>query len=294
MKSDKNILIAFILNLFFSAFEFVGAVLTGSVAILSDAFHDLGDALSIGLSYVFEKLSKKKPDERHTYGYVRYSVFGGTVTTLILLVGSLIVIYNAVKRIMCPSEINCDFMIVIALVGMAVNLCAALITRKGKSINQKAVNIHMLEDVLGWAVVFIGAIVMRFTGFTLLDPLMSIGVALFIFYKAFVNLKEAFDTFLEKTPCGISVAEVERRVLEIDGVADVHHIHLWSLDGNEGYATMHVVLEGDSHIAIKERIRQGLSEMGVIHTTIETENEGEKACVKNCKGSTVKAKLHKH
>ncbi len=293
MKTDKNILIAFILNLFFSIFEFAGAILTGSVAILSDAFHDLGDALSIGLSYIFEKLSQKKPDERHTYGYVRYSVFGGVVTTLILLVGSLVVIYNAVRRITKPTDINFDFMIVIALVGIAVNLCAALITRKGKSINQKAVNIHMLEDVLGWAVVFVGAVVMRFTGFTLLDPLMSIGVAVFIFYKAFINLKAAFDTFLEKTPCGISVAKVEERILSIDGVVNVHHIHLWSLDGTEGYATMHIVTDGDNH-TIKEEARQALLELGVIHATLEVEKRGENTCAKKCKEATGKQKTHNH
>lgn len=149
MKTEKNILIAFILNLAFSLFEFVGGLFTGSVAIISDAVHDLGDAASIGISYFLEKKSKKQPDEEYTYGYARYSVIGSVITTLILLFGSALVIYNAASRIISPAEINYDGMIIFAVVGVCVNLGAALFTHGGDSLNQKAVNLHMLEDVLG-------------------------------------------------------------------------------------------------------------------------------------------------
>ena len=170
MKTEKNILVAFILNLAFSVFEMVGGFFTGSVAIVSDAIHDIGDAASIGISYFLEKKSKKQPDEAYTYGYARYSVIGSVITTLILLFGSCVVIYNAIGRILSPTEINYNGMIIFAVVGVGVNLAAALFTRDGHSLNQKAVNLHMLEDVLGWIVVLIGALVMRFTGFTWLDP----------------------------------------------------------------------------------------------------------------------------
>ena len=196
MKTEKNILIAFILNLTFSVFEFVGGIFTGSVAILSDAVHDIGDATSIGASYFLEKKSKKQPDDNYTYGYARYSVIGSVITTLILLVGSILVIYNAISRIISPTEINYNGMIIFALVGVCVNFFAAFFTRHGDSLNQKAVNLHMLEDVLGWIVVLIGAIVMRFTSFSIIDPLMCIGVGVFIFINAFKNLKEAIDLFL--------------------------------------------------------------------------------------------------
>ena len=212
MKTEKNILIAFILNLTFSVFEFVGGIFTGSVAILSDAVHDIGDATSIGASYFLEKKSKKQPDDNYTYGYARYSVIGSVITTLILLVGSILVIYNAISRIISPTEINYNGMIIFALVGVCVNFFAAFFTRHGDSLNQKAVNLHMLEDVLGWIVVLIGAIVMRFTSFSIIDPLMSIGVAVFIFINAFKNLKEAIDLFLEKTPHGISVEELREHI----------------------------------------------------------------------------------
>ncbi len=147
-KTDKNILIAFILNLTFSIFEFVGGTLTGSVAIISDSIHDLGDALSIGISYFLERKSKKKPDKKHTYGYIRYSVLGSTITTVILLTGSILVIYNAILRIINPVEINYNGMIIFAVFGVVINFIAAYFTKEGDSLNQKSVNLHMLEDVL--------------------------------------------------------------------------------------------------------------------------------------------------
>ena len=164
MKTEKNILIAFILNFAFSIFEFLGGIFTGSVAIISDAVHDIGDAASIGISFFLEKKSNQQPNEAYTYGYARYSVLGGIITTVILLLGSVIVISNAISRIISPTEINYNGMIIFAIVGVCVNLCAALFTREGGSLNQRAVNLHMLEDVLGWIVVLIGAIVMHFTG----------------------------------------------------------------------------------------------------------------------------------
>ena len=180
MKTEKNILIAFILNISFSVIEFFGGIFTNSVAIISDSIHDFGDALSIGISYFLEKKSKKHADKKYTYGYTRYSVLGGVITTTILLVGSMLVIYGAFKRLLNPVDINYQGMIVFAVIGVILNFIAAYVTRDGESINQKAVNLHMLEDVLGWVIVLVGAIIMNFTNIRVLDSLMSIGVALFI------------------------------------------------------------------------------------------------------------------
>ena len=280
-KTEKNILIAFLLNLTFSAVEFMGGIITGSVAILSDSVHDLGDALSIGLSFFLEKKSKKEPDEKFTYGYMRYSVLGSVITTVILLFGSLAVIYNAVMRIISPAEINYDGMIVFAVIGAAVNFIAAYFTKEGDSLNQKAVNLHMLEDVLGWVVVLIGAVIMRFTDIGIIDPLMSIGTSLFILINATKNLKEVLDIFLEKTPDGVNLNELKENLTEIDGVLDVHHIHIRSIDGYNNYITLHVVAKGDSH-NIKHKIREELSEHGINHATIELESEHEHCHEKEC------------
>ena len=293
MKTEKNILIAFFLNLAFSIFEFIGGVFTGSVAIVSDAVHDIGDAASIGIAFLLEKKSKKQPDEDYTYGYARYSVIGGVITTLILMVGSATVIYHAISRIINPTEIHYNGMIVFALVGVCVNLAAAFFTREGDSLNQKAVNLHMLEDVLGWIVVLVGAVVMKFTDFAIIDPIMSIGVAIFILINALRNMKEVVELFLEKTPHGIEIHELEEHLLAIPGVLDVHHIHVWSIDGQSNYATMHVVTNGDPH-EIKHKIREELREHGIGHATLELEAEGEHCHEEHCHVDTEHSSGHHH
>jgi len=293
MKTEKNIFLAFILNLAFSIFEFVGGIFTGSVAIISDAIHDIGDATSIGIAFFLEKKSKNQPDEKYTYGYTRYSIIGSVITTLILLFGSVMVIYNAIVRIINPNEINYNGMIVFAIVGVLVNFVAALLTREGDSLNQKAVNLHMLEDVLGWVIVLIGAIVMRFTNFYILDPLMSIGVAIFIFVNAIKNLKEVLELFLEKVPHNIDVNELKEHIGKIDGVLNIHHIHIWSIDGHNNYATMHIVAEGDSH-NIKNQIREELKEHGIGHVTLEIEAKNEHCHEEHCHIEFTSSAHHHH
>lgn len=281
MKTERNILIAFILNLAFSIFEFIGGAITGSVAIVSDAVHDVGDAMSIGLSYFLEKKSKKQPDDVYTYGYARYSVMGGVITTFILIFGSIAVIYNAILRIANPVEINYNGMIIFAIVGVIVNLIAAYFTREGDSINQKAVNLHMLEDVLGWAVVLVGAIVMKFTDITYIDPAMSIAVAVVILINAIKNLKEVIDLFMERLPAHLRIEEIKEHICAIDGVDGVHHIHIWSMDNQNNYATMHVVCSGDAK-EIKRKIREELKEHGISHVTLELEEVGEDCGEEHC------------
>lgn len=281
MKTERNILIAFLLNLAFSVFEFVGGAVTGSVAVASDAVHDLGDAAGVGISYLLEKKSKKEPDEAYTYGYARYSIVGSFITTVILFVGSLVMLYHAVSRMIAPTDIRYHGMIGLAAIGVCVNFCAALFTRDGDSLNQRAVNLHMLEDVFGWIVVLIGAVVMRFTNFTLIDPLLSVGVSVFILVNAVKNLKEIGDLFLEKTPHNLDVAVVKERIKEIDGVKDVHHVHLWSIDGQYHCATLHIVTDKERYM-VKKEVRNTLSEYGIEHVTIETEASFECCHEREC------------
>lgn len=281
MKTQKNIFIAFILNLVFSVFEFIGGIICGSVAIISDAVHDVGDALSIGISFFLERKSKKQPDKNYSYGYLRYSVIGGFITTVVLIVGSSFVVYNAILRIFNPVEIKYDFMINFAIVGVVINFVAAYFTKEGDSINQKAVNLHMLEDVLGWIVVLIGAITMKFTDIRVIDSVMSICVGIFIFVNAVKNLKRVTNLFLEKTPESVDIDEIKEHLMEIDGVVGVHHIHIWSMDGYKNYATMHIVTDKD-HMEIKKRIRDELKEHNICHVTLELENTSENCECENC------------
>ena len=262
MKTEKNILIAFLLNITFSIFELIGGALTGSIAILTDSLHDIGDALSIGISYVLEKKSKKKADSKHTYGYIRYSVAGSLITLVILLLGSAFVIYESIKRLFNPVTINYDGMIIFAIFGVIVNLVATLVTRKGDSLNQKSVNIHMLEDVLGWIVVLIGSILMKFTDITYIDSILSIIVALFILINCAIQFKRIVDIFLEVTPNNIDIEELQKHLLKIEGVKDIHHIHIRSIDGFNNFATLHVVVDKYDP-KIKDKVKEELAEHNI-------------------------------
>ncbi len=294
MKSERGIFIAFILNLFFSVFEAVGGIVTGSVAIVSDAVHDFGDAAAIGISFFLEKKSKKQPDESHTYGYLRYSVLGSLIVTVILICGCVAVALNAVRRIIDPAKINYDGMIAFAVIGAAVNIIGARLTHSGSSLNSKAVSLHLLEDVLGWLVVLIGAVVMKFTGYVLIDPLMSIGVSVFIFVNAVKNLKKVTDIFLEKTPEGISVSELKNELEQIEGVDEVHHIHIRSIDGETVHATMHLVTEADS-CEVKRAVKHFLEHKGITHATVETERRYEHCHEKMCTAqATQRSCCHGH
>ena len=294
MKTEKNILVAFILNISFSIFELIGGLFTNSVSIMSDAVHDLADAISIGISLILEKISKKKPNEEYTYGYIRYSVFGALITTTILTVGSILVIIGGVNRIINPRIINYDGMIIFAIFGVVINFMAAYFTKEGDSVNQKAVNLHMLEDVLGWVVVLIGSMLMKFTDISIIDSIMSICIAIFILINAFKNIKKILDLFLEKTPKNISIKNLKNDLLKIKDVVDVHHVHVWSMDGISNYATMHVVTRSDNQKMLKNKIKKDLKKIGIIHTTVEIECMEEKCNEKNCNVKVYNQEKHHH
>ena len=295
MKPEKKIMIAFLLNLAFSVFEGVGGFVTGSTAILSDAVHDLGDAVGIGISYGMEKRSGRPPDGKYTFGYARYSAVGSVITVGILLIGSISVIFKAVDRLICPGEVDAAGMMLFAVVGVCVNLLAAFFTRGSRSLNQKGITLHMLEDVLGWAAVLVGAVVIRWTGMVRIDPILSIGVAIFILVQALKTGKEALDVFLEKTPRGVDAAEICEHLNRVEGVREVHHIHIWSMDGQRHYATLHVVTDRES-VWVKQRIREELKEHGIGHVTVELEYPDEVCPERECRVEEIEEKrgLHHH
>ena len=280
--------IAFLLNFLFSVFEFVGGILTGSIAISSDALHDLGDAISIGLSLGLERLSQKGPDKKYTYGYYRYSVLGGTIQSMLLLCGSVFVAYSAICRFVAPKPVDYSGVLFMAVVGFAVNFAAAWFTSGDGSINQRAINLHMLEDVLGWAVVLVGALVMRFTDWWFIDPALSLALSLFIGVNALKNLKQVLDIFLEKTPAGIDPEEITHHLEEIPCVESIHHLHIWSMDGYRHSATLHAVVTGE-YGAVKQAIKEELSEHGITHVTVELESRYE-----HCEDTCCKPAAHTH
>lgn len=184
--SDHNILIALIMNLAFSIVELIGGILTNSAAITSDSVHSFADAISTGIAYVFERLSHSK--KKTKIDPKKYSLIGGLIVSAFLIFGSTHLIIEAIERISDPEEVSYEGMIIFAVLGVIFNFVAALATKSGESFNQKTVNLHMLEDTFSWLAVLVGAIVMRLTNVHLIDPILSIAIAVYILYRAIANL----------------------------------------------------------------------------------------------------------
>ncbi len=283
----KNIKTAFFLNFAFTIIEFVGGVLTNSMAILSDAVHDLGDCITLGLSWYFQKVSKKPRTQDFTYGYKRFSLLGAVINSVILLVGSVVILINAVPRLFNPQQPDVKGMLLLAVLGVVINSIALFRLRKGSSINEKVVSLHMLEDVLGWVAVLIGAGVMYFVDAPIIDPILSIAIALFILVNVYRNMRESLRIILQGSPSRLNLKDVENVILGFSEVTSVHDLHAWSVDGEYNVLTFHAVLKkelsmSDQH-QLKAIIRESLFIIDAHHCTIEFELPDEDCIMEDCK-----------
>jgi cobalt-zinc-cadmium efflux system protein len=278
-NSTGDIRVAFFLNLGFTLLEIVGGLLTNSLAILSDSLHDLGDSFSLGLSWFLDSYSKKGQDRRYSYGYRRFSLLGALVNTLVLIGGSVFILAEAIPRLMQPEPANAGGMVLFALVGIAVNGLAALRVKRNSSLNAQVVAWHLLEDVLGWAAVLVVSVVLLFTQFYLLDPLLSVLITLYVLWNVIRNLKRTLALFLQAVPENFDVEEIEARLIAFASVKSVHHTHVWSLDGEHHVLTTHVVVDPrtsrEEVLQLKREINHLTEHMDFTHTTLEIEYEDE-------------------
>lgn len=278
-QSVGNVKVAFFLNLAFTVIELVGGLYTNSLAILSDALHDLGDSLSLGLSWYFQKLSRKGQTRTFSYGYKRFSLLGAIINSIVLVVGSLFILSKAIPDLFSPEETNVQGMLYLAILGILVNGAAVLKLRKGESLNEKVVSLHLLEDVLGWVAVLIGSIIMMYTDAPFIDPLLSVLISLFVLFNVYKNLKKSLLVIMQGTPSDISIDQIRHRLDEITEIIDVHDCHVWSMDGNYHIMSMHIRLDKDYRLAdlsqIKDRVRSKLHDISIDHITIEMEGKDE-------------------
>ena len=284
--SSRNIAIAFFLNLVFTIIEFVGGVMTNSVAILSDAIHDLGDTVALAVSWYLEKFSRKGRDKYFTYGYLRFSLLGAIFISGMLLVGSVLIIRESVVRIMDPEPVDAVGMLWLAILGVVVNGAAVLRLSKGNSLNERAVYLHLLEDVLGWVAVLVVSVVMLYADVPVLDPLLSIGICAWILINIYKNLKSTFKVLLQQVPEDVDLSALQNAILSIEGIKSIHDVHLWSMDGREHIMTLHVVTASSIGLSqlseLKLRIRELCDAHGVHHPTIEFESEEEDCEMVDC------------
>lgn len=285
-KAVANLKMAFWLNAVFALIEIAGGIFTNSIAILSDAFHDLGDSAALGLAWYFQRYSAKKRDDIYTYGYKRYSLVGASLSAVILLIGSVIIIFQAVPRLITPEPVHTQGMMYLAIVGIIINGLAMFRLKSGHSQNEKVISIHLLEDVLGWVAVFVASIVMKFYDVPILDPLLSLIITAFILFRVFGNMKQTFRIFMQATPSEEQVDHFRKHLATIKGISDVHDMHFWTMDGSYNVASLHVSVDPELSFpeteTIKLSVRTFLKNEGFEHTTIEIEPNGKLCELHDC------------
>lgn len=280
--ASRNIVTAFVLNLSFAAIELVGGLLTNSVAILSDALHDFGDSVSLGVAWALQKKSGRKRDGKYSYGYKRFSLLGSVFLSGVLLVSSIFIITESVQRLFDPQEVNAKGMFWLAVVGIVINGAAVLRLKKGKTLNERAVLIHMMEDVLGWIAVLAVSVVMMFADLPFLDPLLSLCITAWVLWNVWRNLKATFKILLQGVPEDIDTAELTAGILDLEGVESLHDLHVWSQDGITHVGTVHVVVSADTGCdemyRIKEAVRGVCRDRQIDHMTVEMDMSGMCDC----------------
>ena len=280
-EGAKNLGAAFLLNLTFTVFEIAGGLLTNSVAILSDAVHDAGDSISLGLAWYLHRIASRQSDTNFTYGYRRFSALGALITGVLLVAGLGFVLLNAIRRLVNPEPVHGAGMMGMAVVGIVFNGAAALRLRGGSSLNERLASWHLLEDVLGWAAVLVGSVFVLVWNLPIVDPILSIFISAFVLWNVGKNLRKVAGVFLQRVPDGFDTAQFVRRVLELPQVKDVHHTHVWTLDGEHHVLTTHLVVDRaatrEAVAGIKCKVTGFLAGEAFDHVTIDVEMEGE-AC----------------
>ncbi len=276
---SANLRTAFFLNLCFTVVEIIGAYFTNSVAILSDALHDLGDSIALGMAWGLEKQAAKEAPARYSYGYGRLSLLAAFINAAVLIAGGLFVLAEVIPRLLNPEATNATGMILLALGGIAVNGVAVWRLRGGGSMNAKVAMWHLLEDVLGWVAVLIVGITLLFIDLYILDSILSLLITLYILYNVLGHLKKTAELFLQAAPEGVDLSHLTQRLRSITAVEDCHHTHLWSLDGNHHVLSTHLVVDqatNQNEIRdIKQRAREELGGLQLSHITIEIEYPGD-------------------
>ena len=274
MKTKCAVWLAFLLNLSFAIVEFIAGGIFGSSAVLADSVHDFGDAIAIGISAFLESISNRKEDSHYTLGYKRFSLLGAMVTAVILMTGSGMVILENMVKLFHPQPVNDEGLLWLGIIAISVNVLASLVIRKGQTKNESILSLHFLEDTLGWLAVILMAMVLRYTDWYILDPLLSLAISFFILSKAIPRFWSTLKIFLDAVPEGVDIKQVKNDLEQLDNVASINQLNLWTMDGLEKNAIVHVCLDHVKHMEVcKESIRDLLKERGFQNVTIEVDED---------------------
>lgn len=272
-EKDNSIRTAFFLNLTFTVLEIIGGLISGSIAILADSLHDFADSLSLGAGWYFENKSKKGSTDKYSYGYARFSLLGAMINALTLLLGSIFIVYASVDRIINPQMPDAYWMLGISVLGIGLNGIGVWKLKSGKSMNRQVMMVHLLEDALGWVAVLIGSIVLLFYNIPVLDPILAIVINLTVLVFAMVKLVQALKILLQKVPKNVNLPEIRQKILCLDKVEEVSHLHVWSLTEEKAVVTVHVKVSDVTSLndvgKVKQEIQNIFSDMDAEHISID-------------------------
>ncbi len=276
---SKRLGLTILLNVIITAAEFIGGIVSGSLALLSDAAHNLSDVIALILAWFGAKGSELKPTKRSTYGFKRLEVVTALINALSLVAISVYIIIEAFDRYGNPQPIDGVIMLTVAVIGLLGNVFSVWILHgdRNKTINNRAAFLHMLYDAVSSVAVILGGIVILLTDWYLLDLILSILISMMILWSSFDILKEATGIFMESAPKGIDTDDVKKAIEELDKIKEVHHIHIWSISSSEVALSCHVVLDNGDYSGCTSIIREIHilleNRFGISHATIQPEGD---------------------
>lgn len=266
----SNVTLAFLLNFGFSILELVGGIITGSTAILSDAVHDFGDSIALALSFVFEKVGKRRANEKYTYGYKRISLIGAFINIIVLSVGTIFVFSEALQSLVNPMPVKAEGMLLLSFIGIAINGASVFRMKGSKKILDKTVMMHLMEDLLGWIAVLVVSIVIYFTNWYILDPILSLGICIIIGRNIYVNLKTAILIIMQRVPDEDLYEEIKEHLMEMNEIEKIEKLNMWTMDGEMHVVTASIkTLENTDKNYVLNKVKEMLNNEGINESTIE-------------------------
>jgi cobalt-zinc-cadmium efflux system protein len=285
-RNIRNIKFAIIVNIALSFVELAGGIMSNSISIISNAVHDMGDSIAFSFSYFSEKYANTENiNENYTYRLNRLPLLSALVNSIILLTGSVIILYNTIPRLFEPETPRADIMFFIAIIGIVANSIALIKLKRNEGINSKVLSLHTLEDFLGWIAIFIGSIIITYFNFPIIDPLLSVIITVYILFGVLRNIRVVYRLFMQKSPESINTADIMTFIKSFNEVKSVEDLHIWSLEGTHHVLTAHIQVSDEISTGdlrnLKNEIREGIKKFGYIHSTLEIERESE-ICDDHC------------
>lgn len=264
-----------ILNIVITISEYIGGLYSGSLALISDAFHNFSDVLSLILGYIGEKISDKKPDKKHTFGFKRSELITAIINAISLMIIGFYLIYESIERFLNPEPINILIMLGVGSIGLFGNLASILVLNKekDKNMNMKAAYLHLFYDTLSSVFVILAGTIIYFTKLYVIDIVVSLIISIMIFWSSFDIIKKSLHLIMEGVPENIDIEKVTQRILSIKEVKSIHNLNIWGLNSNETYLSCHICSETKKDELIKKLNKLLEKEFGIKYTTIQIEKE---------------------